>query len=353
MFSASATPVAPQPYPTPGTTLFGTSGYCDRVAANGVSISTGQPVDPTKLSNIVNLGVKWTLMTVSSNFIDQSHIFTPTSFTFQTLDAAQCALQRQNITPIVGLEAGPVEYDATPGVYSPTLVPTYQSAADFGAYCGAVAQHENAVFGPSTRYSIPANEANTNAGMFPGGAAQIAAYSAACYSAIKAAQPQAFVYGLELNMSYNVGAPAFVAQLATLGCKPGTCYDGISIHLFMPYPIPATATPCFPNAGGNYDLQCVTDIRTAAGNASLHVLIGETAFMVTSTVPDETTKALAVVAAMNLFATDANIDGVNYANVDECALYPTGAFAGGCLIDTTGAQLPAYGALSALAAASF
>jgi hypothetical protein len=353
VFSASATPVTPQPYPTPGTTLFGSSGYCDQVAANGVSISSGQPVDATKLSDIVNLGVKWTRMTLSATFIDQSHIFTPTSYSFLTLDAAQCAVERQGITPIVGLEAGPVDYDATPGTYSPITVPTYQTAADFGTYCGAVAQHENAVLGPVTRYSIPDNEANTDGTMFPGGASQIAAYTKACYAAIKAAQPKAFVYGLELNMSYNVGAPAFVAQLAALGCKTGTCYDGISIHLFMPYPIPAVATPCFPNAGGNYDIQCVTDIRTAAGNASLHVLIGETAFMVPSTVPDEATKALAIVGAMNLFAADPNIDGVNYANVDECALYPTGEFAGGCLIDVAGNQLPAYGALGALAAAAY
>ncbi len=353
VFSASATPVTPQPYPTPGTTLFGSSGYCDQVAANGVSISTGQPVDATKLANIVNLGAKWTRMTVSANFIDESHIFSPTSFSFLTLDAAQCALMRHNITPVVGLEAGPVAYDATPGTYSPITVPAYKTAADFGAYCGAVAQHENAVLGPVTRYSIPDNEANTDGTMFPAGEAQIAAYSEACYAAIKAAQPKAFVYGLELNMSYNVGAPAFVKALAALGCKTGTCYDGISIHLFMPYPIPAVATPCFPNIGGNYDIQCVTDIRTAAGNASLHVLIGETAFMVPSTVPDEATKALAVVAAMNLFAADANIDGVNYANVDECALYPTGEFAGGCLIDVAGNQLPAYGALGALAATAY
>ncbi len=353
VFSATATPVAPQPYPTPGTTLFGTSGYCQRVAANGVSIATGQPVDPTKLADIVNLGVKWARMTIAASYIDQSHIFTTPSYSFLTLDAAQCALAQQNITPVVGIEAGPVDYNAIPGTYSPTLVPTYESAADFATYCGALAQHENAVFGASTRYSIPDNEVNTDTTMFPGGATQIAAYSKACYSAIKAIQPNAFVYGFELNMQDGVGAPAFVQQLAGLGCKVGTCYDGISIHLFMPYPIPSSSTPCYPSAGGNYDIQCVTAIRTAAANASLHVLIGETAFMVPATVPDEATKALAVVAAMNLFAADPNIDGVDYANVDECALYPTGEFAGGCLINTAGAQLPAYAALSTLAAAAY
>lgn len=353
VFSAATTAVAPQPYPTPGTTLFGASGYCNAVAANGVSISSGMPVDSAKLGDLVNLGAGWARMTLAATFIDQSHIFSPPSYSFHTLDSAQCALTQANVTPVVGLEAGPVYYNATPGTYSPVSVPTYKSAADFGQYCGAVATHESAVFGPSTRYSLPDNEANTDTTMFPGGAAQIASYSEACYAAIKAVQPQAFVYGFELNMIYNANAASFVRQLASLGCKAGTCYDGISMHLYLPYPIPSPATPCFPNSGGNYDIQCVTDVRAASGTSTLHILIGETAFMVPATVPDEATKAVAVVAAMNLFAGDPLIDGVSYDDVDECALYPSGVFAGGCLIDTSGNPLPAYGALSALAAAAY
>jgi hypothetical protein len=81
----------------------------------------------------------------------------------------------------------------------------------------------------------------------------------------------------------------------------------------------------------------------------MHVLIGETAFMVPGTVPDEATKAIAVVEAMKLFAADPLIDGVNYANVDECDLYPSGPFVGGCLVDSLGTKLPAYAALQALA----
>jgi hypothetical protein len=348
VFSATATDVAPSPYPTPGTTLFGSSGYCDAVAKNGVSISTGMPVDATKLADIVNLGVKWTRSTLLPEFIDQSHIFGAGAYSYQTLDSSQCALLRNNIQPVIELDAGPVMYDATPGKYSPVQVPTYETATDFGQYCGVVAAHERATTGVS-RYTMPGNEVNSDPTTFPGGVTQIAAYAKACYAAIKAAQPNAFVYGLELNMVYNINAPGFVQQLVALGCKYGTCYDGIDMHLYLPYPIPPNTTPCFPASGGNYDYQCVTAIRTAAGQPNLHILIGETAYMVPATVPSEAVKATAVVAEMEMFAADPNIDGVNYADVDECALYPSGEFAGGCLISTAGVKLPAYTALQALA----
>ena len=100
-------------------------------------------------------------------------------------------------------------------------------------------------------------------------------------------------------------------------------------------------------------MQCVAAIRSAANAPALHLLISETEYMVPATVPDEATKAVATVAAMNLFAQDLNIDGAAYANVDECSEYPSGTFAGGCLINVNGSPLPAYTALQTLAHASF
>jgi hypothetical protein len=353
IFSTTSPNVAPSPYPAPNAVLFGPSGYCDSVAANGYSISTGDPVDPTKLAHVVNLDAKWTRSTLAAEQIDQTHIFGAGQYTWETLDSSQCAQLRNNIQPVVGIEAGPVMYDSTPGVYSPVEQPVYESASDFGAYCGAVAQHEAQAFPTVTRYSIPGNEPNTNPTMFPGGASQIAAYSEACYSAIKAQQPNAFVYGLELNMIASANAPAFVQSLYALGCKQGTCYDGIAMHLFMPWPTPSSSTPCLPATGGSYGMQCVTAIRTAANAPALHVVISETGYMVTSSVPNEATKATATVAAMKLFAQDPNIDAALYYNVDECALYPTGTFSGGCLIDVNNNVLPAYTALQSLAETSF
>jgi hypothetical protein len=342
---------APKPYPSPTTNLFGAAGYCDAIAANGVSISTGYPVDATKLANIVNLDVKWTRTLLATDFDDLSHLFGAGQFSFSDLDSAQCALTRNAISPVLEIDAGPVQYNAAvPPQFAPVGVPVYKTAADYGSFCSAVATHESKTFG-AARYSIPGNEVNTNPQLFPGGAAQVAAYAQACYLAIKAVQPAAVVYGLELNMEANVNAPGFVQQLYALGCKVGTCYDALSIHLYLPYPIPPAGTPCFPNPGGNYGMQCITDIQTAAHAPAMHVLIGETAYMVPSTVPNEATKATAVVDAFKKFGLQNLVDGANYANVDECALYPTGYFSGACLIDANGNKLPAYGALQTLALA--
>ena len=259
VFASGSPNQKPNPYPSPGTTLFGPSGYCDAVAPNGYSISSGYVVDPAKLSDIVNLGVKWTRTEISADLIDQSHIFG--TYTFDTLDSAQCAALRNGITPIVGIEAGQVNYDAVPGVYSPVVEPNYESAPDFGQYCGVIAAHETQTFGAVTRYSIPGNEINDNPAAFGGGEAQIAAYTQACYHAIKTIQPNAVVYGFELDMNSTRNAPAFVQRMTGRGCGVGTCYDALSIHLFPPYPLPPAGTPCYPNPGGNYDLQCVTDVR--------------------------------------------------------------------------------------------
>jgi hypothetical protein len=149
-----------------------------------------------------------------------------------------------------------------------------------------------------------------------------------------------------------VNAPAFVRQMAALGCRVGTCYDGIAMHLSLRYPVPPSTTPCYPNPGGDYSLQCVADIQAAAG-APIHVLISESVYPIPTSVPDEATKALAVVADMTALAGLSSVDGVAYADVDECALYVGTAFLNGCLINVSGQQMPAYSALEALATADF
>lgn len=351
IFASNSPGVAPAPYPTPGTQLFGPAGYCDAIAANGKSISSGNLVDSNKLANIVDLGVKWTRTDPSPQFDDLSHLFGAGAYAFGDFDAAQCALERNGITPVVGLDAGPVEYSATPGSTTPVLKLTYQSAAEFGQWCAVVVAHEKAVFPDVTRFSLPGNEVDSNPTVFPGGNAQIAAYAQACYAAVKSVNPAAFVYGFELNMDGNINVPAFITALAALGCRAGTCYDGIGLHLSMAYPIPGAAAPCYPSAGGQYDLACVSAVEAAAGVT--HVLVSETAYSIPRGVPDEATKALAVVAEFNSYFAEGTIDGVLYANVDECGFYLTGAFVGACLVNTAGQQLPAYSALQQLAKRSF
>jgi hypothetical protein len=353
VFAAKATQTAPVPYPTPGAALLGKAGYCDQIAANGASIDGSYAVDETKMYDLISVGARWSRMPVSQYFVDHSHVFGPGQYAFGSMDAAQCVSYfYHNIRPVIGLEAGPVQYNATPGAFSPVDVPAYKTAADFGQWCGVVAAHERAVFPTVTQFSLPGNEVNTNPELFPGGIPQIAAYSKACYGAVKAANPSAFVYGFELNMVAGGNAANFVSQLVALGCRVGTCYDGIAIHLNLRYPIPPASTPCYPNPGGDYSMRCVTDIETAA-KAPIHVLVSETEYTVPGSVPDEQTKATAIVAAFTAFAADPTVDGVSYANIDECALYPSGYFYNGCLIDTSGNALPGLYALQWLTAQHF
>jgi hypothetical protein len=349
VFSVYSKQRPPEPYPAPTTTLFGRSGYCDEVAANGFSISSGYKVDEEKLANIVKLGVKWTRTPVSADFDDQSHIFGPGKYSFGDFDSAQCALLRAKIAPIVNIEAGSVQYNPPDGAYAPKELPNYRTAADFGEWCGAIAKHELRTFPSVTRYSLPGNEVNSDPKTYPGGDAEIAAYAKACYHAVKVAEPNAFVYGFELNMEKDLDPAAFVQRMYNLACKQGTCYDAISLHLYMHYPLPAPGAPCYPSPGGNYTLQCIADVQKATHAPNMHILVGETALLVPATVPNEETKAKAVVDIMELFASQKLIDGLNYANVDECDLYPSGFFVGGCLIDSIGNPLPAYMALQKLA----
>jgi hypothetical protein len=340
--------VVPSPYPAAGS-----SDYCTHIAADGYSIETGNLVDSTKLGNIVTLGVGWVRMAAPQFSDDLSHVWGSGSYQFADFDSAQCStLVQHGIKPVIGLEAGPVQYSTVIGQLPAQQLAMYQTASDFGTWCGVVAAHERSAFPSVSQFSLPGNEVNSNPQLFPGGNSQIAAYSEACYAAIKAANPSAYVYGFELNMDGSLNAPGFVQQMAALGCRVGTCYDGIALHLSLRYPLPQSSTPCYPNAGGDYVLQCVTDIIAAAG-APIHILISETVYPVTGYVPDEATKALAVVSDFTTFAADPSIDGVSYANVDECALYPSGFFLGGCLISISKEILPAYTALQQLATASY
>ena len=353
IFATNASQIAPVPYPTPGSNYLGSSGYCERIAPNGHSIDASFPVDSTKLANIVDLGVRWTRMTAPQFTIDMSHVFGTGSYAFAPLDSAECyTLVKHSIVPVIGLEAGPVQYDSKAGTFSPHTVGMYKTATDFGEWCGAVAAHQRSVFPTASRFSLPGNEINSNPEEFPGGRSQIASYSEACYAAIKSANPSAFVYGFELNMDGSLNAPGFVRSMASLGCKVGTCYDGIAIHLSLRYPIPSASTPCYPQTGGDYGMQCVSAIQAAAGSP-IHVLISESVYPFPAGVPNAQIQSAAVVAEYSYLATNSTIDGVSYSDVDECALYTSGYFVNGCLVTTSNKRQPAYGALESLANAHF
>ena len=142
-------------------------------------------------------------------------------------------------------------------------------------------------------------------------------------------------------MDGQAGATAYVKSLSALGCGPGTCYDGISAHLSLRYPIPPAGTPCYPNAGGDYTVACLADLRAAAG-APVPVMVGETAVTWPGMVPDAATQAIAAPVVLRALAAAPGVRYINYANLDECALYPSGYFMNGCIVDVNNAHVPAW-----------
>ncbi len=345
VFSAQSPDTAPNPYPTPGATLTGKNGYCTKVAANGYSINTGFLIDPTKLNDVVNLGVKFARMPISAFSDDLSFVYGPGSYRWTDMDSAECAMKAHSIAPYIEIDAGPVMYGGA------VTMNNYQSAADYATFCSAIATHQKATFGADV-YTIPGNEMNTS-GLIPGGNAGVAAYTSACYKAIKAVQPSSTVYAFELNMDGQAGSTAFVAAEYALGCGKGTCYDGLAAHLSLRYPIPPAGTPCYPNPGGDYSMQCITDLQNAAHAPTMKMLVNESGFFVPNSVPDEATKAIAITQAWTAFSNDPYIVGATYNNVDECAAVAGGYFENGCLIDTSGNILPGYTALQTLAHSYF
>lgn len=294
-------------------------------------------LDARKLQNVLDIGARWTRFVTSPLFVDQT-IFGTGHYDFGQIDKLATWQKSHNIEIVTGIEPGPVQV-MSPATNSPQQVDRYPTPAAFATYCTAMAVHMSSR-GAHT-YSEPGNEVNSDVQRFPNGASDVAQFAGACYKAIKAADPAAIVYGLELNMDGQAGPTAFVKSLRALGCGPGTCYDGLSAHLSLRWPIPAAGTPCYPNSGGDYSVTCLSDLRTASG-APIPIMIGETVVTVPGMVPDASTQAVAAPAILRALAAAPGVKYVNYANLDECALYPTGYFSNGCLVDVNNTHVPAW-----------
>ncbi|GAC1570752.1 MAG: hypothetical protein NVS3B20_02510 [Polyangiales bacterium] len=293
-------------------------------------------LDAARTKNILDIGATWTRASLSPYFTDQT-VFGPGKYDWKAADIVTAWNLAHGIEPVIGIEAGPVQVNDTPGTFSPHEIPRYRTAADFATYCGVAATH----FAPVSHvFSIPGNEVNTNPQQFPS-VAETTSYMRACYKAVKLADPSAFVYGLELNMDGSAGATAYVKSLAMMGCGKGTCYDGISAHLSLRYPIPPASTPCYPNPGGDYSIACLADLRVAAG-APVPLMIGETVVTWPGMVKDAAAQAIAAPATLRALAAAPGVRYINYANLDECGLYPSGYFMNGCIVDKSNVHVPAW-----------
>ncbi|GAC1302569.1 MAG: hypothetical protein NVSMB21_00650 [Vulcanimicrobiaceae bacterium] len=336
--AATATPTAaPTATPVPSTVKYGVFARLSPGSPPYGMFSSGTTLDASKTQNILDIGARWTRSPEQPFNVDQT-IYGPGKYDFSYPDAVTSFDVAHNIEPVINIEAGPVMVN-DPGVFNPHSVPVYPTASALGTFCSASATH----YKTSTHsYSIPGSEVNSDTAKFPNGASSVAPYMKSCYSAIKAADPGAFVWGLELNMDGQAGATKFVSDLRALGCGPGTCYDGISAHLTLRIPIPAPGTPCYPNAGGDYSVACLSDLQNAAGNAALPMMIGETVIFWPNWVADANAQAQAIPAELHALAAAPGVKYINYANLDECALYAGGYFRNGCIVDVNNAHTPAW-----------
>ena len=227
---------------SPGAVKFGVfARLSPGTPAFGMFSSKGV-LDAAKTKNILDIGATWTRGSMSPFFTDQT-IYGAGHYDWSAADIVIAWDRSNGIEPFIGIEAGPVQINDSPGTFAPHTVDRYPTASAFAAYCGAAAAHFSPV---AHSYSIPGNEINTNPQQFPT-VADAASYMSACYAAIKAADPSAFIYGLELNMDGQAGATAYVTSLLARGCGPGTCYDGISAHLSLALSHPRAGHPLLPH----------------------------------------------------------------------------------------------------------
>lgn len=95
---------------------------------------------------------------------------------------------------------------------------------------------------------------------------------------------------------------------------------------------------------GDYTVEYLADLRTAA-RAPVPLMIGETVVTWPGEIPDAATQAIAAPLIAPRARRGAGVRYINYANLDECALYPSGCFMNGCIVDivdTNNAHLPAW-----------
>lgn len=317
--------------------------------------SSGNTLSTTKTQNILDIGAKWTRSPVSSYFVDQTR--TGFGYVWGQPDVWFAWAKAHNIEGIPGIENGTLQ------TASGDLNTGYESATAFGTFCSALATHAAPLwFSNSTRhnYSIPGNEINASTTLW-GSESKIASYMQSCYAAIKKADPVAFIWGLEAtaDAGANFRATPLVADLRALGCGPGTCYDGLSEHLILSASSNTVSNPTLPSPtaicsattpGNYYSLQCLTDLENASGNANLPLMVGETGdtWGGPGTVMDAATKAYFEPLSLHALASHANVQYILHDNLDECALYPSGYFMNGCLVDLNNAHVPAWDAVSAV-----
>ena len=313
-------------------------------------------VDMQKGQDLLDLGVQMTRTNLST-LLDDSTGFGG-GYQFTADDPLLYWLFQHSIVPLIEIDAGAKLYGT---LSQHSQEPLMRNPTEFGNFCAAAASHLHATYPQlgvtvPAYFSMPANELNNsgnwdasrsdNPSLYSEAAGGPALYMHSCYGAIKQVFPTAKVYVGELSTNV-AGAPnAMPNELSRWyanGCRIGTCFDGVSLHI-SPIGDPSKHfTRCYePNDGWTF--ACVNEmqaISTQNGDPLIHALITETDLSsirnANISAGDEPGQAWWESETLSAAAQNPYIDGVFWANVDEDALYPSGSqFYGASLIDTSG-----------------
>jgi hypothetical protein len=312
-------------------------------------------VDAVKGQDIIDAGVQMARTGYQTIYDDTTGM--GGTYSFSDEDPLITWLLAHKIVPLMELDAGPKRYGTLGKNTAESLM---HNPTEYADWCSAAATHLRATF-PSLGVSVPAyfsmprNEPNSTGGwdasqtdnptLYAETASGPALYMKSCYAAVKKIIPNAEVYGGELatNVAGNAYAmPQQLMQWYAAGCRIGTCFDGVTLHI-SPIGDPSQHFKnCFETNNG-WTFACLTEmqaIATSHGDPTLHAMITETEMTSVQnsndSAGDEPGQAWWTSQTLASAVKNPDIDGIFWANIDEDALYPKGSpFYGGSLVDTS------------------
>ncbi len=214
----------------------------------------------------------------------------------------------------------PMQYSSSTDPSDTKKIPGY---ADFAKI---VVEHLKAKYSKITRVEL-FNEPNLPGwGTFPVDGdysktdqtgVEAAVYMKAAYAAIKSVDPAITVVGPALSDGGGgvVDPRTFLKAMLGNGCKPGTCFDVISVHN---YDWENPALPKLPEDPNRWSIyQTLQEILDQYGHPGVHAMITEWGF---STIDqsdgfDPNVQAEYIALGFNLMLHDPTLDGIVYVNM--------------------------------------
>jgi hypothetical protein len=188
---------------------------------------------------------------------------------------------------------------------------------------------------------------NGNYGQIDRSGAEASVYMKAAYAAIKAVDPKMTVVGPALADGGTTTDPRkFLPVMISNGCRPGTCYDVLSVHNYDWENPTLAKAPSYMNRFNIY--QTLQQELAQAGYAGVHVMLTEWGY---STVMqyngfDPKVQAQYLALGFNAMLSDPTVDGIVYVNMYN----PNSDFWGNTALTTQAYTVkPAYATYSKFA----